>query len=122
MAISNEAHILEENKLRNLLERIAEDLNLQGIGNFYARTSSFDKKKMPKGLKEMDYIVRRNDYEEEEIVFGVGGRILKGLEGNYIMAYFFDEDVQQTARKHLQEYTKKEGIKSICEKFTDGKF
>ncbi|MBI4117005.1 hypothetical protein HY449_04655 [Candidatus Pacearchaeota archaeon] len=123
MAISNGTHIPEENKLRILLERIAADLSSKYGENFQVRTSSFDKQGLPKGFEEMNYIARKNESGEEEIVLGIDERKIDGLDGKYIRAYFSHVDVQQSARKHLEGYIKKEEISNVIyEKFTNSKF
>ena len=124
MVISNGANIPEENKLRSLLEKIAADLNAKYGDEFRAITISFDKNKLPDGFdKEMGHIFAENESGRKEIVFGINGKRVKGLEGDCIRAYFSHADVQQFARKHLEEYIKKEGIANVIyEKFTNSKF
>ena len=124
MATSNSAHIPEENKLRILLKSIADGLSAKYGDEFRAIKISFDKNKLPDGFdKEADCILAENESGEEEIVFGINGKRVKGLEGDCIRAYFSHVDIQQFARKHLEEYIKKEGVANVIyEKFTNSKF
>ena len=67
MAILNEEHIPEENKLRILLEKIVADLNAKYGDEFRAITISFDKNKLPDGFdKEMDRIFAENESGRKE--------------------------------------------------------
>ena len=98
--------------------------NIITVDEFRAITISFDKNKLPDGFdKEADCILAENESGEEEIVFGINGKRVKGLEGDCIRAYFLSADIQQSARKHLEEYAKENGIaRVIYEKLQTANF
>ncbi len=109
MAISNTIHISEENKIRNLLEKIAEELNSQNIGSFFVRTSNYDGRILPENFDvEMSCIARKKG-DEEEIVLGIHNKIIIGIdEKRHIMAYFLILTLTKRLKNTLKN-TWKEG-------------